>query len=68
MYTRGHRFIFIDEMLRTWKREDWRGSRACFYADNGLIEHRDHRKLQTDIDKMINLFERVGLKIYDNSV
>ena len=54
--------LIIDAVLRTWRKEDWRGSRACFYADDGLIEHGDHRKLQTDIDKMINLFERVGLK------
>ena len=34
----------------------------CFYADNGLIENVDPEKLQLDLNKLVDLFERVGLE------
>ena len=53
----------IDAVIRTWKSNNkYCGSSALFYADDGLIENTEHNDLQTDMDIMIKLFERVGLK------
>ena len=35
---------------------------ALFYADDGLIENTDHNLLQRDLDAIISLFEKMGLK------
>ena len=35
---------------------------AAFYADNGLIQSRDPARLQTSLDTLVSLFERVGLR------
>ena len=33
-----------------------------FYADDGLLDSEDPRKLQLDLDIIIKLFEQVGLR------
>ena len=49
--------------MRTWKsRREFGGSRACFYADDGLLENTELVELQEDLDGIIKLFERVGLQ------
>ena len=55
--------LIIDSVLRSWKKDGaYGGSRACFYADDGLIEHGRWKNLQSDLDRMVRLFARVGLK------
>ena len=55
--------VIIDAVLRSWKASDGFGrSDACFYADDGLIQHRDPKILQNDLDYMISLFGKVGLR------
>ena len=55
--------IIVDAVLRTWKSsENYRQSSACFYADDGLLQHHDHVALQNDLDRMIELFGKFGLK------
>ena len=50
-------------MLRSWKAEEtYRGSEALFYADDGLIEHNNSIKVQHDLDILIRLFQKMGLK------
>ena len=37
----------IDAVIRKWKsEEDYRGSVACFYADDGLVDNKDLEGLQ----------------------
>ena len=49
-------------MVRTWKEEGrYKKSRACFYVDDGLVENNNQGELQEDINRMIELFERMGL-------
>ena len=46
-----------------WKRkEEYKETLATFYADDGLLEHKNVKAIQTDLDEMVKLFERVGLK------
>jgi hypothetical protein len=55
--------VVIDAVIRRWKKEEQHGkSRALFYADDGLIEHTNPSILQGDLDAMINLFEKLGLR------
>ena len=55
--------LIIDAVIRTWKpNPNFRDSKGFFCADDGLIEHTDAKKLQSDLDDLIQLFERVGLK------
>ena len=54
--------LIIDAVIRTWKTDlEFAESRACFYADDGLLEHTDPSKLQIDLDRIISLFAKVGL-------
>ena len=55
--------LIVDAVLRTWKQhQGFQQSQSCFYADDGLLEHTDSEKLQNDLDIIIELFGRVGLK------
>ena len=55
--------IIIDAVLRKWKKEErYGGSRAMFYADDGLIENNNNKCLQRDLTNIIKLFELLGLK------
>ena len=55
--------IIIDAVLRSWKAEEtYRGSEALFYVDDGLIENNNNIKVQHDLDILIGLFEKMGLK------
>ena len=55
--------VIIDAVLRAWKkREGFQNSKACFYADDGLLEHNDAILLQQDLDKIIDLFSKIGLQ------
>ena len=55
--------LIIDAVLRSWKNDrDYGGSLAFFYADDGLIEHHNHKYVQSDVDRMIRLFAKMGLK------
>ena len=55
--------IIVDAVLRTWKIQNPNSNtRCCFYADDGLLEGRNPIEIQSDLDKIISLFERVGLR------
>ena len=55
--------LIIDAVLRMWKTSHmFKETRACFYADNGLLEHTDPDLLQVDLNEMVLLLERFGLK------
>ena len=55
--------IIIDAVIRKWTEEKNNNtSRALFYADDGLIENEDPDTLQQDLDLIIGLFEKVGLR------
>ena len=55
--------IIVDAVLRRWKEDEEYGqSLALFYADDGLLDSDDPRKLQLDLDIIIKLFEKVGLR------
>ena len=55
--------LVIDAVLRKWKSvQEERKSRACFYADDGLIENKDAGKLQEHLNILIEYFEMFGLK------
>ena len=55
--------LIVDAVLRTWKQHpEYQQSQSCFYADDGLLEHTDSEKLQSDLDIITELFGRVGLK------
>ena len=42
--------------------EEIRSFLAVFYADDGLIQSGDPARLQTLLDTLVSLFERVGLR------
>ena len=49
-------------MIRAWKSStEYKQSDACFYADDGLLQHHNHRELQTDLDCILKLFSKMGL-------
>jgi len=55
--------LVADAVIRAAKQTEGFGeTRMCFYADDGLIENQEPKILQKDLDVIINLFERVGLK------
>ena len=55
--------ILIDAVLRKFFEDPLnQESESKFYADDGLIENENPKKLQRDIEILCNLFERVGLK------
>ena len=37
-------------------------SEMCFYADDGLLEHTDPVALQHDMDRVVVLFSKFGLR------
>merc|ERR1712117_801254 len=58
--------LIVDAVLRTWKAmPDYKDSIASFYADDGLIENEDPQALQEDLNTIVTLFQRVGLKTND---
>ena len=55
--------LIVDAVLRKIQGEAAYGkSVSSFYADDGLVENTDHRALQRDLDNMVALFARFGLK------
>ena len=55
--------VIMDAVLRKWMRNESFGkSDSTFYADDGLIENTNPIALQKDLDEMISLFEKVGLR------
>ena len=65
----------VDAIVREWLRrtigdgamaagigEEIRSFLAAFYADDGLIQSRDPARLQTSLDTLVSLFERVSLR------
>ena len=55
--------IIIDAVLRSWKHSgEFCQSDSCFYADDGLIQHQDPTALQKDLDHLLELFSKIGLK------
>ena len=37
-------------------------SYACFYADDGLLQNKDPQELQRDLNSILNMFCKMGLK------
>ena len=54
--------IIVDAVLRAWKIGTFKNTKALFYADDRLLEHTNAEDLQEDLNKIIGLFERVGLR------
>ena len=63
--------LMVDAVIRKWERllllkgiplGEIRELVAVFYADDGLIAARSPKKLQTAIDLLTGLFDRVGLQ------
>ena len=54
--------IIVDAVLRAWKIGTFKNTKALFYADDGLLEHTNAEELQQHLNKIIGLFERVGLR------
>ena len=55
--------VIVDAVIRSWKaNSDYRNSKSCFYADDGLLEGTDAGDVQKDLDMIIDLFGKVGLK------
>ena len=55
--------LIIDAVLRRWMRDSmYRESVGSFYADDGLLESTDPLGLQTDLDIILDIFKKVGLK------
>ena len=55
--------MIIDAVLHTWMaRARYATTLSCFYADDGLLENSDPDLLQRDLDAIIKLFGKVGLK------
>ena len=54
--------IIVDAVLRTWKEGDYNSTLALFYADDGLLENNNPEELQEDLDQIIKIFEKVGLR------
>ena len=44
------------------KQVNFEMSKACFYADDGLLEHNNAKALQQDLNMIIDLFSEIGLK------
>ena len=53
--------VIIDTVVRCWKQLNEQ-SKSFFYADDGLLENTNPEDLQKDLDLIIKLFERLGLK------
>ena len=54
--------LIIDVVLRRMKGDiDFGNLTMSFYADDGLVENSDPRKLQRDMDEMVGLFAKFGL-------
>ena len=43
--------------------EEIRQFLAAFYANNGMVQSRCLVRLQTSLDTLVSLFERLGLRI-----
>ena len=63
--------LMVDAIIREWERlliirriplGEIRTLIAIFYADDGLIAARDPKTLQTAVDLLTGLFDRVGLQ------
>ena len=55
--------VIVDAVIRSWKvNSDYRNSKSCLYADDGLLEGTDAGDVQKDLDTIIDLFGKVGLK------
>ena len=56
--------LIVDAAIRTWNQEAQLGKRSsiCFYADDGLLENKNPKQLQRDLDQFIHLFKKVVLK------
>ena len=55
--------LIVDAVLRSWKAlPSFTRSRASFYADDGLIENKKPEDLQQDLDALVSLFQKIGLK------
>ena len=55
--------LVVDAVIRAAKAErDYGKTRLCFYADNGLLENKVPSELQRDLDLIVDLFERMGLR------
>ena len=48
-------------MLRSWKNNK-KCTDSFFYADDGLLENNNPEELQNDLNIIIKLFEKLGLK------
>ena len=58
--------IIIDAILRIWIQHAQRErSESRFYADDGLMQNTNPVQLQSDLNFVISMFERVGLKAND---
>ena len=55
--------VIVDAVLRCWEEgRTYRGSKGCFYADDGLLDTTDPNALQSDLESMLKLFGQVGLQ------
>ena len=55
--------LIVDAVLRKIQEEEEFGlSEMCFYADDGLLEHTDPVALQRDVDRVVVLFSKFGLR------
>lgn len=55
--------VIIDAVLHRAQGEAaYGGSDQSFYADDGLLKNSDHRALQRDVDRMVELFALFGLR------
>ena len=55
--------LIIDAVLRRLHGESEFGGTECgFYADDGLLEHGEPKRLQRDLDRLVDLFAHFGLK------
>ena len=56
--------LIVDAVLCLWKDlPNFNGSRASFYADDGLIENKTPEDLQQDLNALVSLFLKIGLKM-----
>ena len=55
--------LIVDVVLRKVQEEENFGlSEMCFYADDRLLEHTDPVALQRDVDRVVVLFSKFGLR------
>ena len=55
--------IIIDAVLRIWlKQASEKKSKSRFYADDGLMQNTNPAELQNDLNFIISMFARIGLK------